>query len=247
MMQRLVADLHVHSILSPCAAIEMTPRNIIWHAAERGIDIVAITDHNSCDNVRAAMEAAIGTNVTVLPGMEVETKEEIHLVVLFEKMRQLLVWEQVVQAHRPDRLNDADKFGAQFVVDAEDNLVCVKEEMLLTSLTLGITEITEQVEALGGIAIASHIDRPTYSILSQLGFIPPGVKLAAVEISPRTSRQEALRRYPGIGKWPILTSSDAHTIDDFIGGPKTVFHIEQPTLPEIRQALRGENSREVVV
>jgi len=246
-MQRFVADLHVHSLLSPCAEVEMTPRNIVWHAAEHGIDIVAITDHNSCDNVQAAMEAAKGLNVTVLPGMEVETKEEIHFVVLFDKLRQLLAWNQIVMAHMSGRLNDAKRFGAQFVVDAEDNLVRVKEEMLLTSLSLSAKEVAEQVDALGGISIASHVDRHVYSILSQLGFIPSDIKLAAVEISPRTNRQDIVQRIPTLGRWPIVTSSDAHTIEDFVSGPKTVFLLEQPTVSEIRQAFDGQNSREVVV
>ncbi|MDR3590217.1 MAG: PHP domain-containing protein [Negativicutes bacterium] len=246
-MRRFVADLHVHSLLSPCAEVEMTPRNIIWHAVRCGIDIVAITDHNCGDNVQAALEAAKGSDVVVLPAMEAETKEEIHLIILFDKMRQLREWESIVQAHMSGRLNDPDKFGAQFVVDAEDNLVKVKEEMLLTSLTLSLEEVTEKVASLGGLCIASHVDKPVYSVISQLGFIPPGVKLAAVEISRRLSRQDAVRRFPALANWPIVTSSDAHTIEDFISGPKTVFYLEQPTLAEIRQAFRGENAREVVV
>jgi hypothetical protein len=224
----------------------MTPRNIVWHAARHGIDIVAITDHNAGDNVPAAVEAAKGTGVTVLPGMEVETKEEVHVLALFAKPRQLFAWEKVVAAHRSGRMNDTEKFGAQFVVDAEDNLVAVKEEMLLSSLTLSLTETCEQVEALGGLAIASHVDRPAYSVLSQLGFIPPGIRLTALEISRRFSREEAARRFPVIARWPLVTASDAHTIDDLLTGPKTVFNLEEPTLAEIRQALYNENSRGVV-
>lgn len=247
MIRRFVADLHVHSVLSPCAAVEMTPRNIVWHAAEHGVDIIAVTDHNAGDNVRAVLEAAKGTPVTVLPGMEVETKEEIHVVALFDKMRSFQEWEKVVEDHRSGRLNDADKFGAQFVVDAEDNLVRVKEEMLLAALTLGLEELCDRVEALGGLCIASHVDRPAYSILYKLGFIPPGLKLAAAEISPLIKKEDALRRFPALAKIPIVASSDAHTMDDFIGGPKTCFHMEQATLPEIRQALYSENRREVVL
>lgn len=247
MIRPYVADLHVHSLLSPCAAVEMTPRNIVWHAAEHGIDIVAITDHNAGDNVRAAMEAAKGTSVTVLPGMEVETKEEVHFIALFAKMRAFMEWERIVEAHRSGRKNDAAKFGAQFVVDAEDNLICEKEAMLLASLTLTIKEACEIVDGLGGVAIASHIDRPSYSLLSQLGFIPPGLKLAAVEISPRLPRAEAVQKIPFLKGWPLVTNSDAHTIDDFVSGPKTVFDLAEPTLAEIRQALNNENSRRVVV
>jgi len=246
MLKRFVADLHVHSVLSPCAEVEMTPRNIVWHAVQHNIDMIAITDHNSCDNVRAALEAAKGTDLTILPGMEVETKEEIHLIVLFDKMRQLMEWERIVKKHMSGRLNDADKFGAQFVVDAEDNLLEIKKEMLITSLTLSLEEVTEQVATIGGLCIASHVDRPMYSILSQLGFFPEGIKLAAVEISSRLNIKDAVQRIPLLKAWPVVVSSDAHTIEDFLAGPKTVFRLEQPTLSEIRLALNGENDREVM-
>ncbi|MBP2637164.1 MAG: hypothetical protein H6Q72_3071 [Firmicutes bacterium] len=246
-MRRYVADLHVHSLLSPCAEIEMTPSNIVWHAVQHKIDIVAITDHNACDNVVAALEAAKGTEVTILPGMEVESKEEVHLIVLFEKMRQLKEWEQFIKRYMSGRLNDAERFGAQFIVDADDNFVAEKPEMLLASLTVGIAEITEQVKKIGGLCIASHVDRPTYSIISQLGFIPADVELAAVEVSRNMSIEQAAKRIPAIGRLPVITASDAHVMDDFINGPKTVFYMEQPTLSEIRQALLAQNLRKVVV
>ena len=245
-MRRFVADLHVHSVLSPCAEVEMTPRNIVWHAAEHGIDIVAITDHNACDNVAAAFEAAKGTDVIILPGMEIETKEEVHMIVLFEKMRQLTEWEKFVKQHMSGRFNDEKKFGAQFIVNAEDELISVKPEMLLTSLTSGISEVWAKVTDLGGICIASHVDRPAYSLFAQLGFIPPDVKLAAVEVSRNINPSEARLKFPEIGNLPIVTSSDAHTIEDFINGPKTMFYIDEPTLPEIQQALKGQNLRKVV-
>jgi len=245
-MRQFVADLHVHSVLSPCAEVEMTPRNIVQHAVRHGIDIVAITDHNACDNVMAALVAAKGTNVTVLPGMEVETKEEVHVVVLFEKMRQLKIWEKFVNDHMSGRLNDEKRFGAQFVVDAEDELIRIKPEMLLASLRCGLAEVCSTVNELGGICIASHVDRPANSLIAQLGFIPPDVVLGAVEVSRLTTPKEASIRFPAIGDLPIVTSSDAHTIDDFLNGPKTVFYIEEPTLPEIQQALQGKNSRKVV-
>lgn len=246
-MRRFVADLHVHTLLSPCAEIEMTPSNIVGHAQQHGIDIVAITDHNACDNVVAALEAAKGTDVTILPGMEVESKEEVHVIVLFEKMRQLKTWEQFIKQHMSGRMNDAERFGAQFIVDADNNFVAEKTEMLLASLTVGVAEITAQAKQLGGICIASHIDRPVYSIISQLGFIPPDVALDAVEVSRNMSVAQAPQRLPTIGCLPIITASDAHVMDDFVRGPKTVFYLEQPTLGEIRQALLAQNQRKVVV
>ncbi|SDF20271.1 PHP domain-containing protein [Sporolituus thermophilus] len=246
-MRRYVADLHVHTVLSPCAAVEMTPRNIILHAAAVGIDIVAITDHNAGDNVPAALAAAAGTGVTVLPGMEVETREEVHLIVLFDQLAALREWQRLVEANSPYLVNDAARFGAQFVVDAEDNLLEEKERLLLTSLKIGVAETVTAVSSLGGLCIAAHIDRPSYSILSQLGFVPDDLSLAAVEVSGRVNLREARGRFPQAGKLPFVTASDAHTIDDFIRGPKTVFLIEQPTLAELRQALYGQNQRKVVV
>lgn len=246
-MRCYVADLHVHSLLSPCAAVEMTPRNIILHAEEYGIDIIAITDHNACDNVQAALQAAEGTSVVVLPGMEVETKEEIHLLVLFQDIRQLQEWASYISDHLSGRMNDEKRLGAQFIVNADDELIAVKEEMLLTSLKCGIADVTKKVSEIGGICIASHIDRPVYSIISQLGFIPEDVVLAAVEVSRCISLEDAREKFSALVSLPIIKSSDAHTIDDFIHGPKTIFYLNEPTLQEISQAFIGENSRKVVI
>lgn len=245
-MRQFVADLHVHSLLSPCAEVEMTPRNIVHHAVRHGIDIVAITDHNACDNVMAAYGAAKGTNVIILPGMEVETKEEVHIIILFGEIGQLNRWEQFVSEHRSGRLNDEKRFGAQFVVDAEDEFIRRKPELLLTALGCGMAEVSRKVKELGGICIASHVDRPANSLFAQLGFIPPDVELAAVEVSRRMSPEEAKIRFPEIGQLPILTSSDAHRMDDFVNGPKTIFYIAQPTLAEIQQAFQGQNSRKII-
>lgn len=246
MMRRFVADLHVHTLLSPCAAIEMTPRNIINHAVDCNIDIIAITDHNACDNVAAAVEAAAGTKVVVVPGMEVETKEEVHLITLFETVDQLKSFNDYIASCLSGRVNDQKRFGAQIIVDACDEFIGFREDMLLASLTSGIEEVTAEVAVRNGICIASHVDRPVYSILSQLGFVPPDLMLAAVEVSRLTSTKSATEKFPSIGCLPVITSSDAHYISDFVTGPKTVFYMEKPTLFEIRQALNNQNGRKIL-
>lgn len=246
MMRCYVADLHIHTLLSPCASVEMTPRNIIETAVKYGVDIIAITDHNACDNVSSVIEAAEGTSVAVLPGMEVETREEVHIVVLFDNIEQLKTWEVFVQNHMLGLLNDESSFGGQFIVDAKDEFVGIKPEMLLASLTCGIEEVTAEVSAIGGICIASHVDRPVYSILSQLGFIPSDAVLSAMEVSRRLTVAQAIERFKTVSNIPVITSSDAHTISDFISGPKTVFYMEKPTLPEIKQALLNKNNRRIV-
>ena len=239
------ADLHVHTVLSPCAAVEMTPRNIVRHAQAAGIDIVAITDHNAGDNVAAALRAAAGTTVAILPGMELQTREEVHLLALFGKMRDFVKWCEFVLPHRSPLRNDETRFGAQFVVDETDELIRIEETMLLASTDLSLEEAVRQVNALGGIAIAAHVDRPMFSCLTQLGFIPPDLGLAAVEVSRNTRAESAREKFPRIGGLPIITSSDAHTIEDFISGPKTMFLAESPTLSEIRQALVGKEGRRI--
>lgn len=244
-MSRLyTADLHVHTVLSPCAAVEMTPRHIVRQAVELGIDLLAITDHNACDNVATAMAVAQGTGLVIIPGMEVETKEEAHVLTLFETLPQLLEWEAYVATRRSGRKNDEQKFGAQFIVDAEDNLLAIKEDMLLGSINAELDEVVQTVAALGGITIASHVDRPIYSVLSQLGFIPADIELAAVEVSRLTPVDQAAR-LPGIGGFPVITSSDAHTMDDFFRGPRTLFLLERPSLSEIRLALAGSQNRRI--
>lgn len=244
-MQWLRADLHVHSLLSPCAAVEMTPRNIIRHAVAAGVDVVAITDHNAGDNVAAALRAAAGTGVTVLPGMEVQTREEVHLLTLFEKMRDFVRWCDFIKLHRSPLKNNERKFGAQFVVDETDELVRVEEAMLLASTDLSVQQASEQATQMGGLVIAAHVDRPAYSLISQLGFIPADVRLDAVEVSRRMDWTTARHKLPAIGELPVIVSSDAHTIDDFVSGPKTMFHVESPTLAEMRQALEASNGRRI--
>lgn len=243
-MRIYTADLHVHTLLSPCAAVEMTPRHIVRRALECGIDIVAITDHNAGDNIAAAIQAAAGTGIVIIPGMEVETKEETHLLTLFETLAQAQAWEAFVAERRSNRKNDEVKFGAQFVVDSEDNLLAVKQEMLLGAINADVSEVTRTVSGLGGVVIAAHVDRPSYSILSQLGFIPPDVQLAAVEVSRRTPLKADLQ-LQGISGLPVITASDAHTMDDFVTGPRTQFLLKRPALPEIILALENKCGRRV--
>jgi len=224
----------------------MTPKNIVKAAELAGLDILAITDHNACDNVLAAMKVAEGSRVTVMPGMEVETMEEVHIVVLFDSFEQIKQWEMIVDKHRRGIKNNLEKFGPQFIVDADDELLGSKEELLLTSLTLDIATVTATVQSLGGIAIAAHVDRPMYSIFSQLGFIPDDVTFQALEVSRRTTAAEARRKFPAIGELPIIQSSDSHTLEDFISGPRTSFYMEKPCLSEMVLALAGKNHRKTL-
>lgn len=225
----------------------MTPHHIVLRAAEFGIGAIAITDHNASANAAAAVCCGEEYGVKVFPGMEVECLEEAHIVALFDTLAQLEAWQQVVDKHMNGRLNDAGRFGAQFVVDSEDEFVREEERLLLAPLSLTAEQVVRQVAALGGLTIAAHIDRPAYSIVGQLGFIEPGFGFAAAEISAagwRRSVQSSLQRLTGY--LPYVTNSDAHNILDFVQGPKNLLTVEELTLQELRLALAGRGGRSLL-
>lgn len=243
-MHSILADFHIHTLLSPCAEIEMTPHHIVMRAAEFGIGAVAITDHNASANALAAVKAGERYGVKVFPGMEVECLEEAHIVVLFDTLKQLNGWQQLVDGKMNGLANNAEKFGGQFVVDDDDNFIREEERLLLAPLRMTATEVVREVERLGGMSIAAHIDRPSYSIVGQLGFIEPDFGFAAAEISAagwRASKQSKLQRVAGY--LPFVTDSDAHNIMDFVQGPKNLITVEELTIAELKLALTNSSGR----
>lgn len=244
-MRAYLTDLHVHTVLSPCAAVEMTPRLVVSTAVEVGLDILAVTDHNAGDNAWAVREAARGLPLTVWPGMEVESSEEAHVVVLFDDWDAFGRWCRQVENWRNGRRNEAALFGPQWVLDADDVFQREREEMLLSALTADARTLCTAAEAHGGLAIASHVDRPAYSLLGQLGLWPAQVPLAAAEISARiASAEEARGRYPLLPEGlPLVTSSDAHDLETLRRGSKMIFGLQRPVLAELRLALAGREGR----
>lgn len=222
----------------------MTPHHIVMRAAEFGIGAVAITDHNASANALAAVKAGERYGVKVFPGMEVECLEEAHIVVLFDTLKQLNAWQQLVDGKMNGLLNNAEKFGGQFVVDDDDNFIREEERLLLAPLKMTAAEVVREAERLGGMSIAAHIDRPSYSIVGQLGFIEPDFGFAAAEISAagwRASKQSKLQRVAGY--LPFVTDSDAHNIMDFVQGPKNLITVEELTVAELKLALTNSSGR----
>lgn len=243
-MKTLLADFHIHTLLSPCAEIEMTPHHIVMRAAQYGVDAVAITDHNASANAAAAVEAAKNYGVKVFPGMEVECREEAHIVVLFDTLEQLAAWQKIVDSNMSGLKNNAERFGAQFIVDDDDNFIAEEERMLLGPLKLPAVEVIQKVNAMGGMAIAAHVDRPAYSLLMQLGFLPSDMGLAAAEISSagiRELKEQKLKL--ALGGLNYVTDSDAHMMDSFINGPKNLITVKSLTVAELKLALAAEGGR----
>jgi 3',5'-nucleoside bisphosphate phosphatase len=237
------ADLHVHTVLSPCAEVEMIPPFIIKRARELGLGVIAITDHNTAENVEAVQRAAKGSGVDVLPGMEVQTQEEAHVLCLFDTCEQALAWQEVVYAHLPPLKNREEVFGPQFVVDETGDFVRMNERLLLVSAALSIEDCVAGVNARGGLCIAAHVDRSAYSLLASLGFIPPHLALMALEISRLTPPTEAVARYASLQDWPLVTSGDAHRLSEMRASTLITWH--EPSIRELALALRGEQGRKI--
>ena len=207
---KLYYDFHIHSALSPCGDNDMTPNNLINMSIIKGLDAVALTDHNACENVRAAAAVA-GDKIIFIPGMEVETSEEVHIVTLFptadaaEEMQRILVDSSPYIPNRPEI------FGNQYIMDENDEICGEIDRMLVTASGLDIYTVVAAAKDLGGLAYPAHIDRESYSVLSNLGFIPPDLDISAVEI---TEKSRAALEGEYSNRYNIITSSDAHYLWD---------------------------------
>lgn len=233
------AELHVHTVLSPCAGVEMIPPVIVEEALKHDINLIAITDHNSTANIHAVTEAAKGTGLAVLPGMELQTKEEVHVLCLFDDLDQAQAWQRTVDARFPDLLNDEEKIGEQYVVDATGMFIRKEPRMLISNINLSLEEAVEGVKELGGIVIPAHVERRAYGLLAVLGFAPHIFE--ALEVSHHTSIAEAGHQFPDVKRFPILQSGDVHYRDGFMGLME--FEMGSPTISEIRKAVCGEGER----
>lgn len=231
------ADLHIHTCLSPCAEREMSPSNIVRLAKERGLDVIAICDHNSAENVLATRSAAEKVGFTVIGGMEITTQEEVHMLGLFADDSSLTEAQNLVYAHLSGE-NEPEIFGEQLVMDDEDRVIDRHRRLLIGATDLTLDEVVQAIHNFGGIAIASHVDRPSFSIISQLGFIPDGLGLDGIEVSSWSA-------LPLPAHLPVICSSDAHRPEQ-IGTEYTRFFVEAPTVSEIRMALKQIGGRRVL-
>jgi PHP family Zn ribbon phosphoesterase len=246
MLKEYPADLHIHTCLSPCAQDEMNPVNILNMAKLMGTSIIGICDHNSAKNIKAMLEAAKDYDIFVLPGMEVESIEEVHILCFFESLHDILQWQDFVYDHLPSRKNNPDIFGRQQIVDKDGNVITEEEQMLLASTVLTVEEISTKVSETGGFIIPAHIDKKSFSLLGQLGFIPERLNLAAIEISRNITENEFKNKYNILGDYTIITSSDAHRLKEMVF-QKTFFYLESLNFNEINLALSRKEGRKVII
>lgn len=211
---KLRYDLHLHSCLSPCGDTDMTPNNIVGMAKLLGYDIIALTDHNSCLNTPAAVKAGQRLGITVVPGMELCTREEAHVVCLFPTVEAALAFGERVREKSPDILNRPEIFGEQLVLDEEDRVIGKEEKLLIAAVDIGVYEVLPLARSYGGTAFPAHVDKDSYSVTASLGEIPPEIGFLCAELSPRADREEVMKRYPALSDMRILQDSDSHYLEN---------------------------------
>jgi len=242
-MRVIHADLHIHTCLSPCAELEMWPRGIVNEAVNKGIDMIAVCDHNSAENVAAVMEASGPSDLVVLPGMEITSKEEVHILGLFGTPDDATRMQALVYEHLEGE-NDEATFGLQVVVEADGTVAGYNDRLLIGATNLSLENIVQAIHEQNGLAIAAHIDREGFGILGQLGFIPPDLSLDALEVSSKVNLRDAPARFKEYRNYTFLSSSDAHVLED-IGKGRTPLLMEEPSFDELGMALKCEQGRRV--
>jgi len=244
MLKIFNADLHIHTCLSPCAELNMTPKRIINEAKSRHLDIIGLCDHNSCENVIIGEKIGNIQGIKIIGGIEITSSEEVHILAIFDDDENLLKLQKFIYENL-DGINDEKAFGMQVVVNENDEVVNFNKKLLIGATTLPVKKWVDLVHSLNGLVIASHIDREGFGIIGQLGFIPDDLELDALEISPKITFEEAKLRINQVNNFPVITGSDAHYLND-IGKSFTRFLIKEPTVKEIKMAFVGEEGRKIL-
>lgn len=223
-------DFHLHSALSPCGDADMTPNNIVGMAMLNGLDTIALSDHNTVGNVSAAAEVGKRLGVRVIPGMEVTTAEEVHILTLYPSLPAAEFVADRVYNALPDIANRPDIFGPQILMDANDEIIGYEDKLLLNACGLSLEALFQLVTEAGGIFIPAHVDRRSYSVLTNLGFIPEELDIAWIEVSRQvTNLSDYLNSRPDLSRYRVLQNSDAHYLEDIAQ--------EGYTLPEDMERL----------
>ncbi len=218
----LYYDFHLHSCLSPCGDNDMTPYNLVNMAKILGMDTIALTDHNTAQNCRAAIKVGEEIGLTVIPGMELCTSEEVHVVCLFDDVVNAEAFTDYVLSTVPPVKNRADIFGEQLIMDEGDGIIGTQDLLLTTASGISIEKAVQIVGEYGGICYPAHIDRSSYSVISNLGMITPEMGFKAVEMTAQADQNEFKGRYPIIKDMPVIVSSDAHYLENMKEAENTI-------------------------
>jgi 3',5'-nucleoside bisphosphate phosphatase len=240
------ADLHIHTVLSPCGDLDMSPANIVSKAVQVGLDIIGITDHNTTRHCQLISRLAAEKGFFVMQGAEVTTKEEVHCLAFFENTDALNTFQEFLDANLSNIPNDPSIFGHQVQVDEHEMIIYKEKKLLINAIAKTIKEVEDFVHDLDGLFIPAHIDRKKNSIYSQLGFLPENMKADALEISKASSPEKFSEEHSEILDYRIIRSSDAHYPKQ-IGSVFTNFYMETASFQEIKMAIKGVCGRNLEV
>ncbi|WP_352418821.1 PHP domain-containing protein [Proteiniborus sp.] len=230
-------DLHIHSALSPCGDNDMTPNNIVNMAYVKGLDVIAITDHNSMLNLIPTAEVAKRKGILIVPGIEVTTREEVHVLCYFPTINEGMSFQDIIFNSLPNVKNNEDIFGQQLILDHEDNISGKVERMLLSSSGFTIEEIFQLVKEHNGVLVPAHIDRKSFSIVSTLGFIPNTIDIKTIEVFD-LNVLENMKNTLSLEKYKIIKNSDAHYLVD-INEAYYYFNLNSFTAKSVVEHLKG--------
>lgn len=211
---KLYYDFHTHSCLSPCGDNDMTPYNLVNMAKLLGLDIIALTDHNSCENCASAIKVGKEIGITVIPGMELCTSEEVHIVCLFDDIENAMRFSAFVISTMPPVKNRPDIFGEQLIMNERDNILGKQEKLLTLASSISISGVCETVHSYGGVCYPAHIDRSSYSVLSNLGMITEDMKFSCVEMTAEADREALIKAHPILSGVQVFVDSDAHYLEN---------------------------------
>ncbi|MBQ7549101.1 MAG: PHP domain-containing protein [Clostridia bacterium] len=215
-------DFHIHSCLSPCGDRNMTPHDLVNMAKLLGLDVIALTDHNTCLNCPAAVKVGQSADIAVVPGMELCTCEEVHVICLFPDIAASGAFSEHILSTLPKVVNRPDIFGEQLIMDEQDNVICEHELLLATASTVSVSNVARLVREFGGACFPAHIDRTSYSVISNLGMLTPDMGFTAVELTENADIDEWRQRYPIIKNAGIFIDSDAHYLENMKEAKYTV-------------------------
>ncbi len=212
-MNKYFYDFHIHSCLSPCADDDNTPNNIAGMATLNGLQVVALTDHNTCRNCPGFFKAAKKQGIIPIAGMELTTAEDIHIIFLFERLEDALLFDEEVNSRRILFENRVDVYGDQYIMDGDDEVVGTDPYLLSNATTITVEECPALAEKFGGICYPAHVDRQANGIIATLGTFPEIKGFKCCEFHDGDKTEEYLKNYP-IGNRKIIISSDAHFLWD---------------------------------
>ncbi len=229
-------DLHIHSCLSPCGDNESTPGNIVGMSVIKNLNVIALTDHNTCKNCAAAMAIGKEYGITVIPGMELTTSEEVHVLCLFHTIEDAMGFDAYVEPRILQIPNDPKAFGDQLLCNEDDEVIGTFPTLLISATDISFDRVDDVIKPFNGVMIPAHIDKNSFSLMSNLGFVPPDTDFKCFELANMSNLHKLQESNPYLKNCNVITDSDAHYIDRINEAVNTLF-AESDSIDDVLAAL----------